>query len=336
MKLFQFDRFGLDHLRPRDAPIPVPAPHEVLLQVRALSLNALDLLVIKGIINPGLALPHVPICDAAGTVVAVGAAVTTLAVGDNVTSLLIPHWREGPPIPAKLDKSSWPGLGRAGYLAEYVAVSAGSLIRQPTHLMPAEAATLPTAGLTAWNALKYAHLQPGETVLVHGAGGVSLFTLQFAKARGCRVLITSKDDAKLARARALGADETFNYATQPDWVNDLLARTDGRGADAVVETVGGDNLTLSLRALAMRGRIVIMGLQKGTQAPLDVLALLGKQARLIGMEVGSTKDFEAMNRAIESGKLHPIVDKVFPVDDVREALHRMESGHHFGKICLTF
>ena len=336
MKIFQFDQFGLDHLRPHDVPIPVPAPHEVLLQVRALSLNALDLLVIKGILNPGLALPHVPICDAAGTVVAVGAAVTTLAVGDNVTSLLIPHWREGAPTSAKLDKRYWPGLGRAGYLAEYVAVSADSLIRQPAHLTSIEAATLPIAGLTAWNALKYAHLQPGETVLVHGTGGVSLFTLQFAKARGCRVVITSKDDAKLARARELGADETFNYVTQPDWVTDLLARTDGRGVEAVLETVGGDNLTLSLQALAMGGRIVIMGLQKAPQAPLDVLALLGQQAHVIGMEVGSTEDFEAMNRALEASNLHPIVDQVFPVDDVQEALRRMESGHHFGKICLTF
>lgn len=336
MKIFQFDQFGLDHLRSRDVPIPVPAPHEVLLQVRALSLNALDLLVIKGIINPGLPLPHVPICDAAGTVVAVGTAVTTLAIGDNVTSLLIPHWREGGPTLAKLDKSSWPGLGRAGYLAEYVAVSADSLIRQPTHLTSIEAATLPIAGLTAWNALKYANLQPGETVLVHGTGGVSLFTLQFAKARGCRVVITSKDDAKLARARALGADETFNYATQPDWVTDLLARTDGRGVDAVLETVGGDNLTLSLQASAIGGRIVIMGLQKPPQAPLDVLALLGKQARVIGMEVGSTEDFEAMNRALEASNLHPVVDQVFPVDDVQEALRRMESGYHFGKTCLTF
>lgn len=316
--------------------MPVPAPHEVLLRVRALSLNAVDLLVIKGIINPHLPLPHVPICDAAGTVVAVGADVTTLAVGDAVASVFVPQWREGPPTPAKTDNGQRPGLGRPGYLAEYVAVPAAALICSPAHLTPTEAATLPIAGLTAWNALKYAHPQPGETVLVHGTGGVSLFALQLAKARGCRVVITSKDDAKLARARELGADETFNYATQPQWVNELRTRTSGRGADVVLETVGGDNLTLTVQALATRGRIVIMGLQKGMQAPLDVATFMAKQASIIGMEVGSFADFEALNRAIAVSGLHPVVDQVFPADDVQEALRHLEAGHHFGKICLAF
>lgn len=316
--------------------MPVPAPHEVLLRVQALALNALDLLVIKGIINPDLPLPHVPICDAAGTVAAVGAAVTTLAVGDEVTSVFVPQWREGVPTPAKTANATRPGLGLPGFLAEYVAVPADAVLRRPAYLTPTEAATLPIAGLTAWNALKYSHPAPGETVLVHGTGGVSLFALQLAKARGCRVAITSKDDAKLARARELGADFTFNYATQPDWVADLLACTNGHGAAAVLETVGGDNLRYSLQALATRGRLVIMGLQKGTQAPLDMPTLMGKQASIIGMEVGSTEDFEAMNRALEASGLRPVVDQVFPVDEVQQALRSLEAGSHFGKICLTF
>ncbi len=336
MKVFQFDQFGLDHLRPREVPTPVPGPYEVLLHVRALSLNALDLLVIKGLINPDLPLPHVPICDAAGTVAAVGAAVTTLAVGDAVTSVFVPQWREGPPTPTKTANAGRPGLGLPGFLAEYVAVPADAVLRQPAYLTPTEAATLPIAGLTAWNALKYSHPQPGETVLVHGTGGVSLFALQLAKARGCRVAITSKDDAKLARARTLGADYTFNYATQPEWVADLLARTKGRGAAAVLETVGGDNLAYSLQALAPRGRLVIMGLLRGTQAPLDVPTLMGKQASIIGMEVGSTADFQAFNQAMETSQLHPVIDQVFPVDQVQEALRSLEAGSHFGKICLTF
>lgn len=320
----------------REVPLPVPAPNEVLLQVQALSLNALDLLVVKGIINPGLSLPHVPVCDAAGTVAAVGADVTTLAIGDEVTSLFVPQWREGVPTPAKTDNRRRPGLGLPGFLAEYVTVPAEALLRRPAYLTPTEAATLPIAGLTAWNALKYSHTQPGEIVLVHGTGGVALFALQFAKARGARVAITSKEDAKLVRARALGADYTFNYATRPEWVNDLLARTDGHGADAVLETVGGDNLTHSLQALATRGRLVIMGLQKGTQAPLDVPTLMSKQAGIIGMEVGSTEDFRSMNQALEASGLRPVVDQVFPVDKVQDALRSLEAGSHFGKICLTF
>lgn len=336
MQAFQFDQFGIDHLAPHDLPTPTPARHEVLVKVQALSLNAVDLLVIKGVINSGLPLPFVPICDAAGSVAAVGADVTTLAVGDAVTSVFIPRWPEGTPTFAKTDNGQRPGLGLPGFLAEYVTVPANAVLRQPAYLTPTEAATLPIAGLTAWNALKYARPQPGETVLVHGTGGVSLFALQFAKARGCRVAITSKDDAKLARARELGADDTFNYATQPDWTRELLARTGGRGADVVLETVGGDNLLLSVQALAMRGRIVIMGLLKGTQAPLDVATFMAKQAQLIGMEVGSTEDFAAMNRALEISQLHPVVDRVFPASQVQEALRYLEAGSHFGKVCLTF
>lgn len=336
MKVFQFSQFGLHNLMPREVPKPVPGPQQVLLRVGALSLNALDLLVIKGVINPTMPLPHVPICDAAGTVVAVGDGVTTLAAGDEVVSLFVPQWREGAPTPAKTDNGQRPGLGLPGFLAEYVAVPAASLLRKPAYLTLPEAATLPIAGLTAWNALKYAHPQPGETVLVHGTGGVSLFALQLAKARGCRVAITSKDDTKLARARALGADYTFNYATQPDWIADLLARTGGRGAEAVLETVGGDNLLLSVQALAVRGRLVIMGLQKGAQAPLDVATFMAKQASLIGMEVGSTADFEALNRALETSQLRPVVDRSFPADHVQEALRYLEAGSHFGKVVLTF
>ncbi|TVT39323.1 NAD(P)-dependent alcohol dehydrogenase [Hymenobacter setariae] len=336
MKVFRFQQLGIDQLLPTEAPMPVSQAHEVVLRVQALSLNALDLLVIKGAINPELPLPHIPICDAAGTIAAVGSAVSTLAVGDEVTSVFIPRWREGEPTPAKTDNYYRPGLGQPGFLAEYVAVAADAVLRRPTYLSAVEAATLPIAGLTAWNALKYGHPQPGETVLVHGTGGVSLFALQLAKARGCRVAITSKDEGKLARARELGADFTFNYATQPDWVEELRTATGGLGATAVLETVGGDNLRLSLQALATRGRLVIMGLQKGTEAPLDVPMLMAKQANIIGMEVGSVADFTALNQALETTQLHPVVDQVFAANEVQAALRSLEAGSHFGKICLTF
>lgn len=335
MKAFQLTQTGIDHVVPGELPTPVLAPHEVLVQVKAVSLNALDLLVIKGIIPTKQ--PHVPICDGAGTVVAVGAEVSTLAVGDEVVSLFFPLWTEGPPTEAKTALSQRTGVvGLPGYLAEFVAVPATALVRKPANLTLTEASTLPIAGLTAWNALKYAHLPPGGTVLVPGTGGVSLFALQFAKARGCRVAITSKDEAKLARARELGADYTFNYATQPNWVEELLTHTDGRGADAVIETVGGKNLDTSLKALAIRGHIAIMGLLEGVQAAITVPTLLAKQASITGMQVGSTADMLAMCRAIEVSDLHPVVDEVLPVADIQPALRRTEAGSHFGKICLTF
>ncbi len=336
MKVFQFDRFGIEHLLPHDVPPPVPAPHEVVVQVKALSLNYLDLLVIKGLIYPDRPLPHVPVSDAAGTVVAVGAAVTTWAVGDAVVSAFVPRWRQGPPTPAEVADATRPGLGQPGYLAERVAVPADALVRPPAHLTLLEAATLPVAGLTAWNALKYCRLLPGETVLLHGTGGVSLFALQLAKARGARVIITSGDDAKLARAAALGADHALNYRTQPDWVAQVLALTGGRGVAAAIETVGGDNLNRSLQALQMRGRVAVMGFLQGTGALIDIPALLERQARILGMQVGSVADFEALNRALEASDLHPVIDQVFPVDRVQDALRYLEAGSHFGKIGLTF
>lgn len=223
-----------------------------------------------------------------------------------------------------------------GYLAEYVAVPATAFVRQPANLTHLEAATLPIAGLTAWNALQHVQLQPGETVLLHGTGGVSLFALQFAKARGARVIITSKDDHKLTRAAALGADHTVNYRTQPDWVAHLLELTGGQGVDAVVETIGGDNLNQSLQALKVKGRVALIGLIKGAVTPVDTLTLLFKQATIVGMEVGSTEDFLAMNQAIEAYDIHPVVDRVFPVTQAKEALQFLASGSHFGKIGLTF
>lgn len=334
MKAFQVTELGIDHVVSHEVPQPVPGPHEVLVRVQALSLNALDLLVVQGIIP--VQLPHLPISDAAGTVEAVGAEVTTLAVGDEVTSVFFPRWEQGAPTAAKTALSQRTGVGLPGYLAEYVAVPAADLVRKPANLSLLEAATLPIAGLTAWNALKYLQPQAGQTVLVHGTGGVSLFALQLAKARGCRVAITSKDDAKLTRARELGADYTFNYTTQPDWLTELLACTDGRGAEAVVETVGGPNLNNSIKAVAIRGSIAIMGLLEGAQATIDVPALLAKQARIIGMQVGSREDFEAMNRAIESSNLHPVIDHVFPAADIQQALRSLEAGSHFGKVCLKF
>ena len=336
MKVFQFDQFGIDHLQPREVPDPVPAAHEVVVRVRAATLNYLDLLIVRGHYNPRLPLPHVPVADAAGTVVAVGAGVSAWAVGDEVVSVFLPGWRQGTPTSAQLANSTRPGVGRPGYLAELVAVPADALLRPPANLTALEAATLPIAGLTAWNALKYTHLQPGETVLLHGTGGVSLFALQFAKARGARVILTSSDDAKLARAAALGADHTLNYRTQPDWVAQVRQLTGGLGVEAVVETVGGDNLNRSLQALKIQGRIALMGLIQGTVAPVDVLSVLAQQASIRGMEVGSVADFEAMNRAIETSGLHPIIDRTFPVDQVQDALRYLEAGSHFGKIGLLF
>jgi NADPH:quinone reductase-like Zn-dependent oxidoreductase len=336
MRVIQLqDGFGIDRLQLIEQPKPVPRPGEVLVRLEAVSLNYVDLLVVRGQLNPNLSLPYVPVCDGAGVVEQVGE-ITAFKVGDRVVTTFIPDWLSGKPTASVTSYETRQGLGIvAGQLSEYKLFQANQLTHYPTHLSAVEASTLPIAGLTAWNALQYGKLQPGETVLLHGTGGVSIFALQFAKALDATVIITSSSDEKLKRTQQLGADVLINYKTTPEWETVVHQVTEGQGADVVVETVGGQNLQRSLNALRMGGHISIVGLLDGFESTLNTLTLLHQQATIRGMEVGSTVDFEAMNGAIVTHHIHPVIDKAFTLDKAQQAFEYLERGLHFGKIVIT-
>jgi NADPH:quinone reductase-like Zn-dependent oxidoreductase len=331
------DGFGIEHLQLIENNQPTLASDRVLVKLEAVSLNYVDLLVIKGLLVPNLSLPYIPVCDGAGIVERVGSKVTAFKPGDKVVTTFIPNWVDGRPTAENTDYATRQGLGGvSGQLSQYKCFDTTQLIHSPINLSAVEAATLPIAGLTAWNALQYGNLQADETVLLHGTGGVSIFALQFAKARGAKVIVTSSNDDKLKRSQQLGADFLINYKTTPNWENQVHQFTESRGVDLVVETVGAQNLQRSLNALRMSGHISIMGLLDGFNTSINSLTLLQKQATIKGMEVGSTQDFAAMNQAIETHDIHPVIDRVFSLEQIREAFEYLDRGQHFGKVAIAF
>ena len=328
------ERFGLDALGWQEQPTPTPGHGEVLLRMRAWSLNYRDLLVVKGQYNPKLKLPFTPLSDGVGVVEAVGAGVSRWKVGDRVAAHFAPGWLDGELTPA----AARTALGEAlpGLLAEHVVLPETGLVAVPAHLTDAEAATLPCAAVTAWSALvRHGNVKAGETVLVQGTGGVSLFALQFAKLHGARVIATSSSDAKLARVRELGATETINYKTTPDWGDAARKLAGGDGVDQIVEVGGAGTMAQSLRAVRMNGTIHLIGILAGGAAQFNPLPVLMKNVRVQGIFVGPRTAFEQMNRAIAQHQLRPVVDRVFPVQEIAAALAYLESGQHFGKIALT-
>jgi len=325
--------FGLDALTLIERPDPHPGPGQVLVRMRAVSLNYRDLLVIKGVWRPKE--PRIPVSDGVGEVVAVGAGVTRVQTGDRVAGIFYPGWIDGEVTPEKLQAPSLGGSGADGTLAELAAFDEGAVVQVPEHLSYEEAATLPLAGVTAWHAIiRRSGVKKGETVLVQGTGGVSLFAAQFAHMVGAHVLVTSSSDEKLRRARELGAVDGINYKTSPNWDERALAITAGRGVDHVVEVVGAENLTRSLNAVRMSGTISVIGLLGGTSAQIETFGFVEKNVRLNGILVGSREMFEEMNQAIAEHKLKPVVDRVFGFDEVPAALRYLETGSHFGKVCV--
>ena len=313
---------------------PQPAPGQVLVLVRATSLNYRDLMVANGHYGPGVPVPLIPLSDGAGEIVAVGKGVTQWQVGDRVTGTFFQNWQTGPIRKEAFDAALGGSIN--GMLAEFVALSAEGVIAIPPHLSFEQAATLPCAALTAWHALVTSgNVSAGQTVLVLGTGGVSIFALQFAKMHGARVIITSSSDAKLARAKALGADETINYRTTPDWEKEVFRLTDKAGADHVVEVGGTDTFPKSLRAVAMGGTISVIGGVSGFTSSVPLRDILGKSALLRGVFVGSRDMFAAMNRAIAQHKLKPVIDRVFSFAEAPAAYPCLESGAHFGKVVIT-
>lgn len=326
--------FGLDNLKPTERPDPTAGPGQVLLEVRAVSLNYRDLLTVKGHYNPRQPLPLVPCSDGAGEIVAVGDGVTRVTVGDRVATCFTQGWLGGRPSAEGLRSTLGGPLD--GTLCERMVLDAEGVVRVPEHLSDAEAATLPCAALTAWSALfEQGSVGPGDTILVQGTGGVSIFALQLASLAGARVIVTSSSDAKLERARALGAWQTVNYRAERDWGKAVRKLTGGEGVDHVVEVGGAGTLEQSLKAVKVGGTVSVIGVLSGVSAPFSVIPVLMQQVRLQGILVGSREGFEAMNRAIAAHELHPVVDRVVPFADALEAFRAMERAEHVGKICIA-
>jgi NADPH:quinone reductase-like Zn-dependent oxidoreductase len=332
MKAFELQNsFGIDSLKLVDRPNPKPGPGQVLLRMRAWSLNYRDLLVVKGVYNPRLRLPLIPLSDGVGEVVEVGPGVTRANPGDRVAGIFMQNWLEGQVTEARARSAL--GGGGTGMLAEFVVLDQDGVVTVPAHLTDEEAACLPCAAVTAWHALmSYEPIGPAHSVLLLGTGGVSILALQFAVLAGARCLITSSSDEKLERACSLGAAAGVNYKTTPDWDKWVLGQTEQRGVDHVVEVGGAGTLPRSLKAVRVGGRVSLIGvLAAGEVNPLPILM---RNVCVQGIYVGSRDMFEAMNRAISRHQMRPVVGRVFGFSEAVQALHYMESGSHFGKIAL--
>ena len=333
MKVFEIrDNFGIDNLVLAERPQPLPGYGQVLVKVQAVSLNFRDLLVIKGLYNPKLRLPLIPLSDGVGDVVAIGDGVSRVKVGDRVAAIFMQTWLSGGLTESRARSAL--GGGIDGMLAEYVVLHEDGVVQIPGHLSYEEAATLPCSAVTAWHAVIETGLKLGENVLVLGTGGVSLFALQFARLAGATVIVTSGSDEKLMRARELGAENCINYKKVTGWDQQVRELTGGTGVDLVVEVGGSGTLQQSLKAVRSGGRISLIGVLTGTSGDINLLPLIMKKIRVDGILVGSREMFEAMNQALSLHHLHPVVDSIFSFDETRQALRRMESGTHFGKICV--
>ncbi|HEY0098325.1 MAG TPA: NAD(P)-dependent alcohol dehydrogenase [Pyrinomonadaceae bacterium] len=335
MKAYEVRQFGIENLAPVEREEPQAAAREVVVKFHAASLNYRDLMFVKGTYHPKAKLPTVPFSDGAGEVVGVGRDVTRWKIGDRVCPTFLQGWFEGEPSMQK-NRTALGGGDLDGVLREYGAFDENGLVEIPASLSYEEAATLPCAALTAWNALvNSGNLKAGDTVLTLGTGGVSIFAMQFAKIHGARVIATSSSDEKLERAKELGADVTINYRSAPDWDKEVLSLTNRKGVDHVVEVGGAGTLGKSLNSVRVGGHVALIGVLAGG-GDFDPRGMLMKSVRLQGIFVGSRRMFEAMNGAIEANRVKPVIGRTFAFAEAREALRYMESGAHFGKIVLRY
>ncbi|HWF11918.1 MAG TPA: NAD(P)-dependent alcohol dehydrogenase [Bryobacteraceae bacterium] len=323
---------SLEGLRRAERPDPVPKPREVLIRLRAASLNYRDQMVLNGTYFTAVERLTIPLSDGVGEVIAVGAEVKRFKTGDRVAGTFFQVWREGPRV------RFYPALGVPldGTLAEYIALDEHGVVPIPPGLSFEEAATLPCAAVTAWSALMMLgnRIKPGDTVLCLGTGGVSVHALQFAKAAGAKVIITSSSDEKLERARGLGAWQTINYKTHPAWDKEVERLSGGRGVDCVIEVGGVGTLAKSYSVLNFGGKIALIGFLAGPAGEQTPYGLMMKGGSLHGVGVGSTAMFEDMNRAIEANAIKPVVGKVFPFDEAPEAFRQFAAGDFFSKIVI--
>ncbi len=322
---------GIASIRPAEGPIPRPGPGQVLVRVHAVSLNYRDLAIATGHYGREAKKPLIPLSDGAGEIVEIGSGVKRVRTGDRVAGCFMQGWIAGPMAPEHAATAL--GGARDGMLAEYVVLDAAGVVPVPAHLSWEEAATLPCAAVTAWHALTGFALRPGSSVLVLGTGGVSVFALQFAKLAGARVIVTSKSDAKIERAKRMGASAGVNYTTYGSW-GDKVVEISGGGVDHVIEVGGTGTLARSMNAVRVGGRVSLIGVLSGVGAEIDPMPILAKQIQVQGVFVGSREMFEDMNRAIAMHRLKPVIERTFAFDEVRDAMELMASGAHFGKIVV--
>lgn len=332
MRAYRLTGGTIDDIKCFEEARPAPGPGEVLIRMHACSLNFRDLLQMMTPGIPELAREHpfIPVSDGAGEIVETGPGVTRVAIGDRVMGNFHPGWIYG--SVARVDYSQALGGGADGMLAEYRVLPQDAVVPVPDYLTYAEAATLPCAGLTAWNALS--HVRADQTVLLLGTGGVSTMALQIAHAAGARTIITSSSDGKLARARELGADETINYRDNPEWPEAVRQLTGGLGADHVVEVGGGGTMPRSIEACAPGGSIHVIGVL--TQGTLDPMYLIVKALNLRGILVGSREQFEQLCAFMAQHRIHPPIDRQFAFDEALEAYRYLEGASHFGKVVIGF
>lgn len=326
--------WGLANLRLTERPSPSPGPGQVLVKMRASSLNYRDLVVLQGGYGSFTgSLPIVPLSDGVGEVLAIGPGVQRVAVGDRVCPMFFQTWIGGEPDLVRLTGSLGGPLD--GTMSELMCLSEAGVSRVPTALSDEQAACLPCAGLTAWRALAVlSATRPGEQVLIQGSGGVALFALQFARLLGARITVISSSDEKIARLVAMGADATLNYSRTPDWARATREFTDGRGYDQIVEVGGEKTLPQSLRCIRPGGTISMIGVLSGAAMQASLGHVVTRQVRLQGVTVGTRDDFEQMCRAIGQHRVAPVVDRVFGFDELVPAFERLKSGAQFGKICI--
>ena len=331
MRAYRLQAAGIDGLAEVELPMPKPGPRQVLVKVAACSLNFRDLAIALGTYRMPTKPDLVPLSDGAGEVIEIGPGVTRVKAGDRVAGCFFQRWFGGPP--AADTHVSALGGGLDGMLAQYVVLEQDGVVALPAHLTFEEAATLPCAAVTAWHALaEHARIVAGETVLVQGTGGVSIFALQLARLMGARVIVTSSSDEKLARAKALGATHGVNYKATPEWDKAVVELT-GSGVDHVVEVGGPGTLARSLRAIRVGGKVTMIGVLSGA-AEINPMLIFSRRANVQGISVGSTQMFEAMNRAIAASGLKPIIDKVFAFGEAPAAYRHLQSAQHFGKVVI--
>jgi NADPH:quinone reductase-like Zn-dependent oxidoreductase len=324
---------SIEDLRLVDRPNPTPGPSDVLVRIRAAALNYRDHAIITGKYRYGMDHDTIPCSDAAGEVVAIGANVTRFKPGDRVIPSFFQVWIDGAPPKSRRAL----GSPLDGTLAEFVSLHEDGWVAMPKSLSFEEAATLPCAGATAWNALMIAgtRVKPGDTVLCIGTGGVSMFALQIARAAGARVIVTSSSDAKIERARGLGASDGVNYKTHPDWEKEVIALTGGRGVDCVIENGGMGTLARSFECVGYGGKVALIGVLAGREGNANPHDLMFKSASLHGIGVGSRASLEQLIQAFDVNKIKPVIEKVFPFDHALDAFRLQASGNFLGKIAIA-
>jgi len=336
MRVFQVEgNWGIENLKISTRPDPTPGPGQVLLRMRASSINYRDPIVpMKAYGSQSGDLPLIPVSDGVGDVIEIGPGVTRVKVGDRACPAYFQTWISGEPNTNRLTQSLGGPLD--GTMAEFMCLSEEGVVKVPEYLTNLEASTLPCAALTAWSALvECGHIKPGEQLLIQGSGGVALFALQFAKMLGAHVTVISSSDAKIERLREMGADETINYSQTPEWGKAARVLTEGRGFDHILEVGGEKTLPQSLRCIRPGGTLSMIGILSGAAMSTSLGLIITRQVRLQGITVGHRDGLEAMLRAMSQHQIHPVIDKVFDFEALKESFDYIKSGQQFGKICIS-